>query len=111
MGSDNGAVDHRVLVIGISGQMLKHPLPHPAPGPTAEPPVRVLPVAKAFRQVAPWDSGAASVEDRLDKPAIVLRSYADIFGFPGKQVLYPLPLIIAQSISGHGSALCEADSL
>src|SRR4030081_719453 len=111
MGSDNGAIDHRVLVIGVSGQMLKDALPYPALGPAAEPPVRVLPVAEAFRQVAPRDTGAVSVEDRLPKQAIVLRGDADISGFPGKQVLYPLPLIIAQSISGHGSALCEADSL
>ena len=51
-----------------------------------------------------------SVQHRFDKPAIVLRGYANIAGFPRKQLVNPLPLIITQAISGHGSALLKADS-
>jgi hypothetical protein len=77
-----------------AGQMLKHPLPYPALRPAAKPSARVLPVAKAFRQVAPCDPRAVSAQDRLHKPAIVLRGDADTSGLPGKQVLYPLPLVV-----------------
>ena len=40
VGAHDGAVDHRVFVVGARGEMLKHPLPHPAFGPTAEPEAR-----------------------------------------------------------------------
>ena len=32
MGTDNGAIDHRIVVIGIGGEVLKHSLPYPALG-------------------------------------------------------------------------------
>ena len=44
VGSHNGAVDHRVFVVGVAGQMLKDALPHASLGPAAEPPVRILPI-------------------------------------------------------------------
>ncbi len=53
MGPHNGAVDHRVFVVEVGGKMLKHPLPDTGFGPTAEASVDVLPVAEAFRQIAP----------------------------------------------------------
>jgi hypothetical protein len=72
-----------------------------------EPPVRVLPIAGSLRQVASWDAGAVSIKNRLDESAIIPRRGADIADFPRQQVLYPLPLIITQSISGHGSAFLQ----
>jgi hypothetical protein len=104
VGSDNGAVDHGALIVGITGKMLEQSLPNPALAPTAEPPVGVLPIAETFRQVAPRDSRAVSIEDRLDEPAIVARRDTDISDFPRKQVFDPLPLIVTQSQSDHGSA-------
>jgi hypothetical protein len=108
MGSHDGAVDHRVFVVGIGHEVLKNPLPYPVPGPLAEPPVGVLPVAEPLRQIAPRDAGTVSIENGFDESTIVARGGTDISGFPRKQVLYSLPLIVAQSISGHGSALCQS---
>src|SRR6516165_12094824 len=70
MSLHDGAVDHRVLVIAIGCQVLKDVLPYAGFGPAAEPPVRLLPVAEALRQVAPWYSCAVSIQHRLDKPTI-----------------------------------------
>ena len=50
----------------------------PLLGPAAEPAVGVLPVAKAFRQVAPRNSGAVAIEHRFDESAVVLSGDADI---------------------------------
>jgi hypothetical protein len=46
--------------------------------------VRVLPVAKPFRQIAPPNSGAVAVEHRFDEAAIVVGDDADITGFAGQ---------------------------
>jgi hypothetical protein len=108
--SDDGAVDHRVFVVGVGGQVLEHALPHPVLGPTAEPTMGVLPVPEALRQVAPRNAGAVSVEQGFDESAIIAGGDTDIAGFAGKQVLDSLPLIITKCISVYRSALCKADS-
>jgi hypothetical protein len=110
VGAHDGAVNHRIFVVGLGGQVLEEALPHPFIGPAAEPLVGVLPVAKPFRQIAPRNSGAVAVEHRFDESAIVVGGDADITGFAGQQVLDSLPLVIAKCISVHGSALFQADS-
>jgi len=55
-------------------------------------------------------SGAVSIQNRLDEAAIVAGGYTDITGLARKQIFDPFPLIVAQSISGHASAVYEADS-
>jgi DNA transformation protein and related proteins len=106
MSLHDGAVDHRVLVIAIGCQVLKDALPYAGFGPAAEPPVRILPVAEALRQVAPWCS---PVQNRLDKPKIVTGGCTDVAQLTGKQVPNPFPWIVANSIAGHASAFYKAD--
>jgi hypothetical protein len=79
-------------------------------GPTAEPLVGVLPIAKPLRQVAPRNSGAVAVEHRFDESAVVVGGDAHITGLAGQQVLDSLSLVIAKCISVRGSALFQADS-
>src|SRR6201998_2418797 len=110
VGTHDGAVNHRIFVVGVGGQVLEEALPHPFFGPAAEPPVGVLPVAKPLRQVAPGSSGAVAVEHRFDESAIVVGGDAYITGFAGQQVLDSLPLVIAKCISVHRSAVFQADS-
>jgi hypothetical protein len=64
--------------MAIGGQVLKDTLPDAGFGPAAEPPVRILPVAEALRQVAPRYSRTVPVQHRLDKPTIVLGGCTDI---------------------------------
>src|SRR5713101_1782937 len=72
MRPDNGAVDHGVFVVGISGQVLKNALPNPVLGPAAEAPMGVVPAPQSLWQVAPRNSGAVSIQNRFDESAIVL---------------------------------------
>src|SRR6516162_8123576 len=109
VGAHDGAVNHRIFVVRVGGQVLEEALPHSFIGPAAEPPVGVLPVAKPFRQIAPRNSGTVAVEHRFDESAIVVGGDADITGFAGQPVLDSLPLVIAKCISVHRSALFQAD--
>jgi len=51
---------------------------------------------------SPGNSGAVSIKHRLDESAIIASGGADMANFPQQQIRYPLPLITAQSIPGHG---------
>jgi hypothetical protein len=69
IGTHDGAVDHRVFVVGITGEVLKQALPYLLLGPAAEPPLRVV---EPLGRVVPWNSGAVSVEYAF--PPIARRS-------------------------------------
>ncbi len=86
MGAHNGAVDHRVFVVGVGCEMPEHPLPYPGLGPAAEAPMRVFPIAEAFGQVAPRDARAIPIEYRLDELPVVLRRNPDVTLTPGQKV-------------------------
>ena len=108
MGAHNGAVDHRILVVGVCGEILKHPLPYTAFGPTAEPQVDLYPVAEPLRQIALRHPGTITIEHGLDEQPIISRGHPDRAFTPGQQVLDPLPLnggVLehAQSMAAHES--------
>jgi hypothetical protein len=71
MATHDGAVDHRVFVVGILGEVLENPPPDTGFCPAAEATMHVLPVAEAFRKVTPGDTGTVPVEHRLNKQTIV----------------------------------------
>ena len=97
MSAHNGAVDHRIFVVGVGREMLKQPLPDTAFGPTAEPQVDLYPVAEPLRQIAPRHPGTITVQHRLHEPPIVRRGHPDRAFASRQQVLDPVPLIVAQS--------------
>jgi hypothetical protein len=101
MGAHDGAVDHRIFVVGVCGEMPKHPLPHTAFGPAAEPQVDLYPITEPRRQIAPRHSGTITVQHRLYEQPIVRRGHPDRAFSPGQQVLDPFPLIVPQSESPH----------
>jgi hypothetical protein len=83
---NNGVVDHGVFVVGINSRMLKDALPYAGLGPAAEPPVRVLPLAKALGQIAPGNSAAVPIHNRFES-AIVAGRYPASPGFPESKSL------------------------
>jgi len=84
----------------------------PLLGPAAEPSMGVLPIPESLWQVAPGNSRTVSIKHRLDESAIIPGRGPDIADFSRQHVLDSLPLIIAQSISGHGSAcFCRRPSI
>jgi hypothetical protein len=48
MGAHNGAVDHRIFVVGIGREVMEHPEPHARSGPAAETAVDIDRIAKAL---------------------------------------------------------------
>lgn len=71
MGSYDRAVDHRVFVVGINRQQSKDGGPDPTFGPTAVPPVRVVPVTEAVREIPPRDTRAITVQHRVHEKTVV----------------------------------------
>lgn len=104
MRAHDGAVDHRVFVIGIGSQVLENPLPNPRFRPAAVTAMDVLPVAKAFGQVAPGNPRPVAIQHRLDKQTVVRRRHSDLPLTPRKQIANPLPLIVPQAVASHRSA-------
>ena len=105
---DDGAVDHGVFVVGLCGQVLKQPFPHPGLGPAAKPPVRILPITKALRQITPGNSSTVAIDNRFDESTIVLSGCADMTDSPRQQVLDALPWVVAQSVAGHRVSLLQS---
>src|SRR5262249_59287960 len=104
-----GGVYNGFVVMPWAGRSQKAAPPSPGFAPAADPPVRILPVAEALRQVAPWYSCTVPVQHRLDKATIVTGGGTDVAQLAGKQVLNPFPLVVAKSIAGHASAFYKAD--
>ncbi len=92
---DNGAVDHRVFVVVISGQITKYPFDHTAFTPAAQSPVHVFPVPETGRKVAPWNACTIAIQHSFYEKAVVCSSASDMTLTTGEKVLYPLPLVIA----------------
>lgn len=53
MGTDQGGVEHEILVLGIVDRRFEYALPHAGFGPPGEALMQALPLAVALRQVAP----------------------------------------------------------
>ena len=65
MGARNSAVDHGIFVIGVCCEMLEHPLPDTALGPTAKPSVHLNSITEPLRQISPWHPCAITIQHRL----------------------------------------------
>ena len=72
MRSHDGAVDHRVFVVGVCGEMLENPFPDAGLGPTGKPRVNLDRIAKPLRQVAPGRARLGDPQHGIDKQAIIL---------------------------------------
>jgi hypothetical protein len=90
----DGAVDHRVFVVGIGCEMLEDPLPDSGFSLAAEAQMDILPVAEAFRKVTSRDAGSIPVQHSLNEQPIFRRGYPDTPARPGNMSL----------IRSHGSS-------
>ena len=107
MGPHDGAIDHRVFVVGVRAQARART--DAALGPLTEPGMHRLPRAEPLRQVAPRDAGAVAEQHCLDEQPIVLRRHTDVALTAGQKILDPIPLVVAQAIASVGPSI--ADSL
>jgi len=66
--------------------------------------VRRLPAAIALGQITPWNAGSVSINDGIDKQAVVRRRAANMALPPRQKVLDLCPLVVAQGVALHLSA-------
>src|SRR4051812_44444289 len=75
MSAHDGAVDHRIFIVSLCGEVLEHAFPNAGDGPAAEASLHMDPIPKTLRQVTPRDPGPIAVEHSLDKqPRLLLAS-------------------------------------
>jgi len=96
---DNSAVNHRVFVVDITGQLIEHKRPNAALGPTAEAGMNDSEMAKAGGKVSPGDPDPIPIQHRLDKQAMVFGRHPHIADFARQQRCDPLPLILCQCMA------------
>src|SRR4030081_291267 len=84
MSAHDRAVDHRVFIVGVDRQTSKDAVPDITFCPATVPPVRVVPVTEAFREVAPGDARAITVQHRVHEKTVVRGSDANRPARPGK---------------------------
>lgn len=102
VGSHDGRVDHRVLVVGLLRQGFEDPLPDAALAPATVAQVHHPEVPETSWQIVPGDAGPVAIEHGIDEQAVVPGLCSGLAGTPGQQILDALPLIVAQRVSsGH----------
>src|SRR2546423_4593967 len=94
MATHNGAVNHRIFIVGVSGEMLETLLPETGFGPSAETLMHVLPIAEALRQITPRHTSAITIQHRLDEQSVVRRRHAHMTLLSRQQLPDALPLIV-----------------
>jgi hypothetical protein len=103
--ANNGGVDHHVFVVVIARQQLENAIEHPALRPTIEALVHDIPIAKTFREITPRNARSISEENGFDEQPIIRRSASDMALAAGQNILDPIPLVVAQCVAPHRSAL------
>ncbi len=98
MRPNDRAVDHRVFVIGIGGQMLEDLLPDAGLASAAERLGDWKNTHRRFRQITPRNSGAVAIDHQLDEATVVFGSYADMALPARKQVLDPFRAVHTASL-------------
>src|SRR5215212_772474 len=104
MSAHDGAVDHRIFVVSLCGEVLEHPLPHAGLGPAAEAGLHLDPTAEPLGQIAPGNARPIAVEHGLDKQPVILGGHAHMPDPPRQQILDPRPLIVPHAVASHRSA-------
>ncbi len=89
-------VGHHVFIVVISRQMPENPFGHTAFVPATQPPMHVLPVARAGRQITSGDACAITIQHSFCKQAIIHGRAADMTSTTREEILYPFPLVVTR---------------
>jgi hypothetical protein len=110
VGTHDGAVDHRIFIVGVGSQNREDTGPYTSFGPTAPSAMDVVPIPETLGKVAPGDAGAVPMYHRIDEPAVVRRGHADGTRPPGQPVPDQVPLVVAELVGAHGINLLQVDT-
>jgi len=100
--ADDGAVDERVLEIGIAWESVEDVLKHAGLSPPAEAAKHAVPVPEHLGQVPPGCPGAHHPQHGFQKQAIICSRATGITGLAGQQRRDTLPLLILQDHAIQG---------
>jgi hypothetical protein len=67
VGADDCGIDHRVFIVEILSQTLKHPLPDAASTPACMACVDHAEISEPLRQIPPRDPRTIPIQNRFDK--------------------------------------------
>src|SRR4051795_7479402 len=104
MSAHDGAVDHRIFIVSLCGEVLEHAFPNAGDGPAAEASLHLDPIPKTLRQITPGNPGPIAVEHSFDKHPVVPRRHTNRSRTARQKVSDPLPLIVTQPVASHRSA-------
>ncbi|BCI67166.1 hypothetical protein AAJCM20276_17900 [Acetobacter aceti] len=93
MRPDNGAVDHHVFVVVISGQITKYPFDHTAFTPAAQTSVHVFQSRNGSEDHA-RDTCTIAIQHSFYEKTVVCSRAPDMTLTTRKKVFYPLPLVV-----------------
>jgi hypothetical protein len=99
---DDGAVDHRVLEVGVSRQSLENTFEYALRGPSSEAFEDRVPKPEFVGKVTPGRAGAGDPEDGFDEEPIVRGGATRVAGLAGKQRSDPIPLRVLQHFANQG---------
>ena len=97
----DGAVDHRIFIVGILRQSLENTLPDALAARAHMACVNDAEIAEPLRQSSPGEPRPIAVEHRINKQTIVLGRHADIASLARKKAFDPVPFIITKGIRTH----------
>jgi hypothetical protein len=95
----DGGVDHRVLVVRVLRQGIKHPLPNTAVAPSRVTGVYDTEIAKARRQIPPRNACSVAVQNGIHEQPVVFCCGARLSCLTRQQVFDARPLPITEGVS------------
>ena len=93
---DDGAVDHHVLEVQVSGQNTENPFEYALHCPSSEALEDRIPVPELGMQIAPRRAGPSNSQNRFQKPPVVGAGATGIARLAGEERRNPLPLVVVQ---------------
>src|SRR5262249_49476995 len=98
VGSDEGSVEHQVLVPRVAGQLGKNPLPDARLRPAREALVHALPLAVPLGQFVPLCPGSQDPEHAVDEQPVVLCGSAGIGLLARQHLSDTRPLLVIELV-------------
>jgi len=95
MRAHDGGVDHHVLIVVITRQLLENALENSTLGPSVETLIDDVPITEPLGQITPRNARSISVQNGVDEQAIIRGRATDMAFTARQKILDPIPLIVA----------------
>src|SRR5208282_5755194 len=107
----NGRVDHQILVLAVSHQLLENPLPDAAARPANEALVHAFVLAIMLGKIVPACSGTQDPKHSVHKQTVVGSGAAYMLFAARKKARNPFPLQITQLIAVRHPSTSAAQTI